>query len=95
MEMEPSGKSVKVYVKVQTDIDENGQMLPRRITWEDGRSFDIDRVGAVRPAYAARAGGQGDRYTIYVNGLQRYLFFERSTNTNGNIIGKWFLERRS
>lgn len=77
-----------------SETDENGQMLPRRITWEDGRSFDIDRVSAVRPAYAAKAGGQGDRYTIYVNGLQRYLFFERSTNINGNVIGRWFLERR-
>jgi hypothetical protein len=92
--MEANAKNCKVYVKVQTDIDEDGRMFPRRITWEDGRSFDIDRVGAVRPAYAAKAGGQGDRYTIYVNGLQRYLFFERSANINGNVIGRWFLERR-
>ena len=92
--MEPIRKDPKVYVKVLSETDENGQMLPRRITWEDGRSFDIDRVGAVRPAYAAKAGGQGDRYTIYVNGLQRYLFFERSVNINGNVIGRWFLERR-
>ena len=92
--MEANAKNCKVYVKVQTDIDEDGRMFPRRITWEDGRSFDIDRVGAVRPAYAAKAGGQGNRYTIYVNGLQRYLFFERSANINGNVIGRWFLERR-
>ena len=92
--METIRKDAKVYVKVLSETDESGQMLPRRITWEDGRSFDIDRVGAVRPAYAAKEGGQGDRYTIYVNGLQRYLFFERSTNINGNVIGRWFLERR-
>ena len=92
--METNRKDAKVYVKVLSETDENGQMLPRQITWEDGRSFDIDRVGTVRPAYAAKAGGQGDRYTIYVNGLQRYLFFERSTNINGNVIGRWFLERR-
>lgn len=92
--METIKKGPKVYVKVLSETDESGRMLPRRITWEDGRSFDIDRVGAIRPAYAAKAGGQGDRYTIYVNGLQRYLFFERSTNINGNVIGRWFLERR-
>lgn len=87
-------KSARVYVKVQTDIDEEGQMLPRRITWEDGRCFDIDHVSAIRPAYAAKAGGQGDRYTICVNGRHKYLFFERSTNISGNVIGRWFLERR-
>lgn len=92
--MEAQANKYKVYVKVQTDIDEAGQMLPRRIYWEDGRSFEIDRVSAVRPAYAAKGGGQGDRYTIYVNGRERYLFFERSANINGNVIGRWFLERR-
>ncbi len=92
--METSAKNMRVYVKVQTDINEDGQMLPRRITWEDGRCFDIDRVSAVRPAHAAKAGGCGDRYTIFVNGVQKYLFFERSTNLSGNVIGRWFLERR-
>ena len=94
MIMETVQSNAKVYVKVLTEMDEIGQMLPRRITWEDGRCFDIDRVSTVRPAYAAKAGGQGDRYTIYVNGLQRYLFFERSGNVSGNVIGRWFMERR-
>ena len=39
-------------------------MLPRTIVWEDGLKYDIDRVIDIRPAYAAKAGGQGDRYTI-------------------------------
>lgn len=77
-----------------SETDENGQMLPRRITWEDGRQFDIDRVKDIRPTHAARAGGSGDRYTIYVNGQQRHLFFERSANVSGNVIGRWFMERR-
>lgn len=41
-------------------------MLPRTIVWEDGLKYDIDRVIDIRPAYAAKAGGQGDRYTIQV-----------------------------
>ena len=39
-------------------------MLPREIIWEDGQKYEIDRVIDIRPAYAAKAGGQGDRYTI-------------------------------
>ena len=69
-------------------------MLPRAIVWEDGHRYEIDRVIDVRPAYAAKAGGQGDRYTIKVGGQQKYLFFERSTNLSGDIIGRWFVERR-
>ena len=29
-------KSPKVYVAVKTDFAEDGTMLPREITWEDG-----------------------------------------------------------
>lgn len=69
-------------------------MLPRAIVWEDGHRYEIDRVIDVRPAYAAKAGGQGDRYTIKVGGQQKYLYFERSTNLSGDIIGRWFVERK-
>ena len=43
---------------------------------------------------ALGAGGQGDRYTILVNGQLTYLYFERSTNLTGNVIGRWFVERK-
>lgn len=69
-------------------------MLPREIVWEDGHRYEIDRVIDIRPAYAAKAGGQGDRYTIKVGGKQTYLYFERSANLSGNIIGRWFVERK-
>jgi len=42
-----------------------------------------------------KAGGQGDRYTVWINGKQSYLFFERSTELTGNIIGRWFVERKA
>ena len=56
--------------------------------------FVEHRVIDIRPAYAAKAGGQGDRYTIQVNGARTYLYFERSTNLTGNTIGCWFVERK-
>lgn len=57
-----------------------------------GRHFIIDKVICRRQAAAAKAGGQGDRYTIAVCGQERYLFFERSSNISGNTIGKWYVE---
>ena len=84
----------KVYVSVRAEFDEEGVMLPRELTWEDGEKFEIDRVLDIRQAPALKAGGQGDRYTIMVKGKQSYLFFERSTNLTGNVIGRWFVERK-
>lgn len=87
-------KNPKVYVSVRAEFDEDGIMLPRELTWEDGEKFEIDRILDIRQAPALKAGGQGDRYTIVVHGVQSYLFFERSTNLTGNVIGRWFVERR-
>ena len=87
-------KNPKVYVAVKTDFTEDGTMLPREITWENGEKYTIDRVLDIRQAAAMKAGGQGDRYTIMVRGSQSYLFFERSANLTGNNIGRWFVERK-
>jgi len=88
-------KSPKVYVAVRAEFDEDGIMFPKEITWEDGEKFEIDRVLDIRQAPALKAGGQGDRYTIMVKGQQSYLFFERSCNLTGNVIGRWFVERKN
>lgn len=87
-------KNIKVYVDVAATFDAYGTMIPRALIWEDGTRYVIDKVTDIRQAAAMKAGGQGDRYTITVNGKQSYLFFERSTNLYGNCIGRWFVERR-
>lgn len=84
----------KVYVKVVAAFSDDGQMLPAEIIWENGRRYPIDRVLEVRPAAAMKVGGQGDRYTIRVNGQQSYLFFERSEKISGINLGRWFVERK-
>lgn len=86
---------VKVYVAVLVDFRQDGVMVPREITWEDGRRFEIDRVTDVCQAPAVRSGGQGDRYTIVINGKTSYLFFERNSSIAGNNIGRWFVERKA
>ena len=85
---------LKVYVGVKADFRSDGIMIPREITWIDGRRFYIDKVTDIRQAAALRAGGHGDRYTICVRGRRSFLFFERSLQRSGNYIGRWFVERR-
>ena len=86
---------VKVYVGVRASFDSEGRMIPRELTWEDGTVYEIDRILDIRQAAAMKAGGQGDRYTISVQGKRSFLFFERSTEIAGNNIGRWFVERKS
>lgn len=92
--MIPSANPAKVYVAVNVDFTENGQMRPRSIIWEDGQIFPIDRVKAIRPAHAERAGGLGDRYTVMIGGHERYLFFEHNECYGDRDVGRWFLERK-
>lgn len=87
--------NIKVYVEVNVSFGEDGQMYPKSLVWEDGTTYRIDKVTDIRQAAAMKAGGQGDRYTIIINGKQSYLFFERSTNLSGNVIGRWFVERKT
>ncbi len=83
----------KVYVAVKADFTENGTMLPREITWEDGTKYEIDRITDIRQAAAMKAGGQGDRYTVMLENQERYLFFERPTDSDdASMVGRWFVE---
>lgn len=86
--------SVKVYVQVKVVFDETGLMHPRAVEWEDGLTYHIDRVLDIRPSYAARAGGQGDRYKVRIGGQETYLFFEHNADISSPITGRWFVERR-
>lgn len=90
----PAPPLPKVYVPVKASFDADGNILPTEITWEDGRKYRIDRVTKVRQAAAMRSGGQGDRYTVMINGKESYLYFERSPDLTGRNLGRWFVERK-
>ena len=72
MQTATATKPPKVYVAVKADFAADGTMFPRIITWEDGEKYEIDRVSDIRQAPALKAGGQGDRYTIWIGGHQSY-----------------------
>lgn len=91
--MKSSEKSIKVYVSVDVAFTEDGQMVPRSIHWEDGSKYEVDKTIDVRSAPAAKAGGQGDRYEIRINGRTTYIFFEHSPEFGSPILGRWFVER--
>ena len=77
--------SHRVYVRVIVEVDEIGKIRPVKIFWEDGRGFEVDRLLDVRRAAAAKAGGQGMRYTCRILGRETYLFEDG---------GRWFVEAR-
>ena len=86
--------SVKTYVSVRAEFDEEGRMLPRSLTWEDGQVYPIDRVLSMRPAPALKAGGMGDRYTVRIGERETFLFFERDPEGGCGTPGRWFVERK-
>ena len=85
---------VKAYVNMTVSFDESGRIKPRSLAWEDGRKYVMEKLLDCKPAAAMRADGQVERFTVRINGHESYLFFERSTQVSGDLLGKWFLERR-
>lgn len=75
----------KVYVEVTARFDLEGNITPLSIIWEDGRTFEIDRVLEARRAASTKAGGIGLRYRCRILGKERFLFFEDSSL-------RWFIE---
>ena len=76
---------MKQYVSVTAIFDEDGNLLPIHIVWEDGRKFPIDKVTDVRYAASLKAGGAGIRYTCQIGGKERYLFLEDQ---------RWFVDAK-
>lgn len=77
----------KVYVQVNADHLPDGTARPRKIVFEDGISYEIDRVRDCRRAASTRVGGTGIRYTVQISGTDTYLFDEED--------GKWFVEAKA
>lgn len=75
----------KVYVEVTARFNTEGEITPLSIVWEDGRTFEIDRVLDVRKAASTKAGGVGLRYRVRILGKETYLFYE---NPNWFVEGK-------
>ncbi len=75
----------RVYVSVLAEHGVDGSITPRRVTWEDGAHYDIDRVLDVRMAASAKAGGFGTRYVCRICGKQTALYYDQGEY-------RWFME---
>ena len=75
----------KHYVEVLARIDEEGAVTPVSVTWDDGRTFEIDRVLDVRQAASLKVGGTGMRYLVRIGQTTTYLFYENP---------RWFVEEK-
>ena len=83
----------KIYVKVNSDFDSTGYMMPRTITWADGRTFKIDEVKDFRPASTLAKGHSGDCYTVVIRGEEKFLFFEKTDDLFASRVGRWTAEK--
>mgnify|MGYP000996138982 FL=1 len=77
---------MKTYVNVMVIYDQDGNVTPLSIEWEDGRIYEIDQVLDVRKATSTKAGGIGMRYTVKIGRSITYLFFD--------CFNKWFVEKK-
>lgn len=74
----------KCYVEIDAHFDLEGIPWPQAIVWEDGRRFAIDRVIDRRHAASMKVGGFGIRYTVAIEGQQKFLWQDNEG---------WYVER--
>lgn len=75
----------KVYIDVLAEFTKDGLLIPKQITWEDGRKYEITRVVDIKRMASTKAGGVGERYLCVVNNKRVSLYYE-----DNNM---WFMER--
>lgn len=76
-------KYKKTYVTMNLRVRPDGQIRPTSMVWTDGVTYEIDRLLYITPAASLKVGGRGTRYTVMIEGRERYLFDDE---------GKWFVE---
>lgn len=63
----------KVYVEVDVTHKTDGTARPRKIKFEDGEVYEIDRVRHCCRAASTKVGGTGLRYTVMICGTETLL----------------------
>ena len=68
-------------LKVDCAMNENGQVIPKRITWKDGRKWNIDRVVHSCASYDGEF--EGIRYTVIIGSAEKYIY---------RLGSKWYVD---
>ena len=74
----------KRYVDVNVEFQKDGSLIPKSIIWDDGVTYEIQKITDVRRAASLIAGAMGTRYTIYVDGYETHLYYGDNH--------RWFVE---
>lgn len=73
----------KRYVPVVVRFDTEGNLRPLEIDFDEEHRYQVDRVLDVCRAACQTVGGVGVRYTVRIQGQEKYLWLEK---------GRWFVE---
>ena len=76
----------KAYVEVIADFSADGRMKPLKIVWENGRTYEVDRILRTDRGASLKAGGAGIRYVCRILGQKVELYYEEN--------GFWFVRRK-
>lgn len=76
-------KREKRYVPVVVRFDAEGRLRPLEIEFDEEHRYAVERVLDVCRAACQTVGGVGVRYTVWIQGQERYLWLERD---------RWFVE---
>ena len=71
-------KREKRYVPVVVRFDAEGQLRPLEIEFDEEHRYAVERVLDVCRAACQTVGGVGVRYTVRVQGQERYLWLEKN-----------------
>ena len=77
--------ALKVYVDVHALLSKEGDLIPKSFVWEDGRTYEIDRIKKKEMQANRKVGGTGLMYTIIVDGKECHLYYE---------VDRFFMEKK-
>ncbi len=66
----------KINLTVTAEFQKEGGVKPLSFVWEDGRIFDVESVEKVERAPARVDALLPIRYTCFIKGKRKYLYFE-------------------
>lgn len=89
--MEKQSKSIVKdnikYVDVFLLYTKESQVIPKSIVWENGITYEIDKILDVSNAASLKAGGSGLRYKCLIQGKEKLLWFD-------SFEQRWFVETK-
>ena len=62
----------RIFVDVQCECYSDGSVRPLRVSWPDGRSWDITRV--LHVSEQADHEFEGIRYTVLIGSAEKYIY---------------------